>query len=794
MRRIVSLFLVLVIGVGLMSQGSVQAAGDSLPRIYGGDRYETAVRVSTVGWDEATTVILTRGDDFADALAGTPLAHAKGAPILLTKPKQLPQATREEIERLGAREIIILGGPGAVAEEIGTQLEEMGLQVVRIYGATRYETAAAVANDDALGMATTAVLVSGASFPDSLAAASYAARNGFPIVLAEKNSLPVSSREAIGSKDVLVVGGLAVVGAGAVVGLEGNVERIAGATRAATAVELARYFQPGSGAMYIATGQDFADALAGSVLAAKADSGLLLVSPAVAGAVRDYLHEFEPELTILGGENAVSKEVAQRLMNILSYLGENIEFLKASTLSVSPGGSAIRYPHRGYVTTVIDVLGEYLKIQYGSKAGWIPKKDVIPTAKSKDYIRLTWNYTSGHDFVPEPPNVSGYNVYAPVSHTINNFADGTYTISVHVGRNDTIGTARKNGYLTWMTVQQFGRGSNLSNALATDIIAEARRLDVDGINIDFENMGLENRDKFTAFMTGLANKAKAQDFVLSVDVTRYAAGSSWSLCYDRTALGRICDYVILMAYDQTPAGSSTPGPVAGHPWTRSAVDSLLTEVAPQKALLGIPFYNRFWVTDRTVTERDCVRPTGSAVAIRTEPTTVGGEGTVIKRVNSSAVLIYLATVKGENILGNSNWYKVDMGTEGSGYISAYYSEIIPAGTVIDENTRSGHYSYRIIKEMVDNFNPETKTSYWTSLEGNVNTMVQVSITYHAGSQQDLLQYTNSEGSNCKIWLEDVASLKKRLDLMTEKGLGGLAAWSINWMDGEKRLWNYMLAD
>ena len=84
MRRVISIFLVLSISILLLSQGSVQAAGDPIPRIYGGDRYETAVKVSRVGWDQGSTVILTRGDDFADALAGTPLAYAKDAPILLT--------------------------------------------------------------------------------------------------------------------------------------------------------------------------------------------------------------------------------------------------------------------------------------------------------------------------------------------------------------------------------------------------------------------------------------------------------------------------------------------------------------------------------------------------------------------------------------------------------------------------------------------------------------------------------------------------------------------------------------
>ncbi|HCX78013.1 MAG TPA: hypothetical protein DG577_01225, partial [Firmicutes bacterium] len=138
--------------------------------------------------------------------------------------------------------------------------------------------------------------------------------------------------------------------------------------------------------------------------------------------------------------------------------------------------------------------------------------------------------------------------------------------------------------------------------------------------------------------------------VLSVDVTRHAAASSWSVCYDRAALGRICDYVILMAYDQTSASSSVPGPVASLPWTRDSVNRLLAEVPPEKVILGIPFFNRVWIQERITADRDYVRATGSAVAIRTEPTTAGGSATVIRRVDSSVLLAYIDTVIGENIL------------------------------------------------------------------------------------------------------------------------------------------------
>jgi len=785
----------LVIGLVFSFNSSASAENCSLPRIYGGNRYSTAVEVSKAGWEQAEVVVLARGDDFADALAGVPLAYANDAPILLTSSnRRLVAAAKAEIQRLGASKVIILGGPGAISVEVEEQLAGMGLAFERISGKNRYETAAKIAGHESLSGATTAVLACGKNFPDGLAAASYAARKGWPILLSDVNRLPASSRAALGDRDAVVVGGEGAIGQAVIDELGGAVTRISGPNRAATSVELARFFQPGAGKMYIATGYDFADALTGAVLAAKEDSGLLLVSSVVSGAVQDYLRELDPNLVILGGTGAVSRGIEENLASILSFIGENVEFVRPSVLVLAPGGEPVRYPYQGHVATVLDACGDYFKIRFGSKTGWVPREDVAWSERNPDFIRLTWNFTAAGDFVPEPPNASGYNVYAPISHSVTPGSNGAYTLGVHTGINRSIPSARSAGYFVWMTVQQFGKDSNLSDELIYDLIAEAQRLDVDGINIDFENLGLENRDLFTEFMDKLAAETSKLGLALSVDVTKHAAASSWSVCYDRAALGIICDYVILMAYDQNSASSSVPGPVASLPWTRDAVNRLLAEVPPKKIILGVPFFNRVWIQERITADRDYVRATDSAVAVRTEPTTAGGAATVIRRVDSSVLLVYVETVVGEDILGNPNWHKVDLGAEGIGYISAFYSEIVPAGTVLEQITRSSHYSYRIIKDMADNFDPDLRTSFWTTLSGEVTLMTDVSIVYDSKSEQNLLTYTNPEGLLCKIWLEDVMSLKKRLALKLDKGLAGMAAWSINWMDAERQLWNHIMEE
>ena len=96
------------------------------------------------------------------------------------------------------------------------------------------------------------------------------------------------------------------------------------------------------------------------------------------------------------------------------------------------------------------------------------------------------------------------------------------------------------------------------------------------------------------------------------------------------------------------------------------MNRLLEEVPARKTILGVPFYNRVWIQERVAADRDYVRATGSAVAVRTEPTTAGGSATVIRRVDGSVLLAYVETVTGENINGNPNWHKVDLGAEGTG--------------------------------------------------------------------------------------------------------------------------------
>ncbi len=178
---IICLLLLIVLPVAPVQSLEVMAGEPTVKRICGSNRYGTAVAVSKEGWVSSDTVVLARGDDYADALAGVPLAYALDAPMLLTHNDRLTESTKAEILRLRATKAYILGGTSAVSLTVENALKAMGLNVVRIAGANRYGTAAEVARELAkFNQPAKAILAYGLDFPDALVAASYAAVNGLP--------------------------------------------------------------------------------------------------------------------------------------------------------------------------------------------------------------------------------------------------------------------------------------------------------------------------------------------------------------------------------------------------------------------------------------------------------------------------------------------------------------------------------------------------------------------------------------------------------------------------------------
>jgi len=125
----------------------------------------------TLGQADADAVVLARGDQYPDALAGVPLAAYKIGPLLLTDPDHLYPGAEGEIRRIlpQGKIVYILGGPAAVSPAIDAQLVRDGYKVQRFFGNDRFGTAMAIAKQG-LGDPKHVIVATGRGFADALAA------------------------------------------------------------------------------------------------------------------------------------------------------------------------------------------------------------------------------------------------------------------------------------------------------------------------------------------------------------------------------------------------------------------------------------------------------------------------------------------------------------------------------------------------------------------------------------------------------------------------------------------------
>jgi putative cell wall-binding protein len=250
----------------VVPSGSAGAAltnnpGVPIARFAGHNRYATAAQIATATFPSADTVVVASGTSFADALSGNYLAGNVGGPILLTDPNTLSPETAAALATLKVRGVLLLGGRGAISDSVATAIAAMNstnaaggkITVTRISGASRYDTDKAVVETPpasyvgSIGGVKTALLASGARFPDALAGGALAFGAALPILLTDPTTLSPQVAAAIkdlGIQQVVILGGDAAVSTGvesAVAALGVTMARLAGATRTETAALIADF-------------------------------------------------------------------------------------------------------------------------------------------------------------------------------------------------------------------------------------------------------------------------------------------------------------------------------------------------------------------------------------------------------------------------------------------------------------------------------------------------------------------------------------------------------------------------
>ncbi|MDU7140562.1 MAG: S8 family serine peptidase, partial [Finegoldia magna] len=161
-------------------------------RVAGADRVNTAVEVSKKYYKSAETVIIANSEKFADSLSASALSKALKAPILLVQKDQLDSVVAQEIKRLGAKNVVVIGGDQSV-DKTKDSLSKYNVQTIA--GSDRYETSAKIAQEIIKRTGTTqAVIASGETFADALTVAPLANKNNMPILLVQPNNIPKATQ------------------------------------------------------------------------------------------------------------------------------------------------------------------------------------------------------------------------------------------------------------------------------------------------------------------------------------------------------------------------------------------------------------------------------------------------------------------------------------------------------------------------------------------------------------------------------------------------------------------------
>ena len=229
-------------------------------------------------------------------------------------------------------------------------------------------------------------------------------------------------------------------------------------------------------------------------------------------------------------------------------------------------------------------------------------------------ISMIWEYFSEYGSAPtRQGKLQGVNVVSPTFFTLRD--EGKGEVIENVGNSGTayITWAHNNGYKVWPsisnnsyinTTSDIMRDYKLRQNLINKIVSLVVKYDLDGINIDFENMKAEDKSLFNRFIIELTPRLKEYGKVVSVDVTAPDGSKNWSMCYDRHTIGKVADYIVYMAYDQN--GDSKEGTTAGCDWTEVNIKKFVgtqEEIDSKKVILAVPFYTRVWYTNENGQKR-----------------------------------------------------------------------------------------------------------------------------------------------------------------------------------------------
>lgn len=254
------------------------------------------------------------------------------------------------------------------------------------------------------------------------------------------------------------------------------------------------------------------------------------------------------------------------------------------------------------------VLKKYLSEPYEEEMVNDYTGDVFPHITKDKTINMTWHQvttTAANDgLLNAIASTKGLNVISP---TWFSLADNNGNVT-SLASETYVQRAHNSGLEVWALCDDFKASKNeislaevlgktsKRDKLINRLLANAIEYNLDGINIDFENIKKETAPAYLEFLRELSIKCRVNGIVLSVD--SYVP-SEYTEFYDREEQGKVVDYVVVMTYDEHYAGSEESGSVSSIGFVKDAVTQITQMVPPSQVIMALPFYTRLWKEQST---------------------------------------------------------------------------------------------------------------------------------------------------------------------------------------------------
>ena len=300
---------------------------EKIQRLSGDNRYETSVEVSEKNFKSVDTVVLASGQNIADALVASSYADIEEAPILLTNKNSISDEVLDEIERLKADKVVIVGGQSSISSSVESRLKKEDIKVTRISGRDRFDTSDKLSQEVSRlsKKSSQAILVNGYKNIDALSVSSLATKEDLPILLNGRNTLNMSVKNRLKQmnvKKVYIIGGNNSISSDVEKELNRmqiSVVRLSGTDRYETSANIAKYAYKDFNEAIVASGENPVDALAASTLTGKKEAPILLTNKnKIPKSIKKIIEDMDiGKITIVGGENSITDNVMDDMEDML---------------------------------------------------------------------------------------------------------------------------------------------------------------------------------------------------------------------------------------------------------------------------------------------------------------------------------------------------------------------------------------------------------------------------------------------------------------------------------------------